>query len=372
MYANDSPMQTDNSAPRRHELDTPCLIVDLDVLDRNIEHLAAYFRRHGVAWRPHAKSYKCGVLARRVVDAGAIGVTCAKLAEAEVMARAGVRDLLITGPVVGASKVARLAELRRTADPIAVVDHPDHVRQLSEGATAAGVRLRTLIEVDLGLKRCGVAPGEPVVELGRQIVAAPGLELAGIMGWEGHLLTIAEPEEKTAKIRAALDDLARSRAALLAAGLPCPIVSAGGTGSFQTTAELGVATEIQAGGAVFMDLFYRNKCQVRGLDFALTVLATVISRPAPDRAVIDAGRKAMSPDLHLPAVVGRDDLKVNWISAEHGVLDVLHGPGPRIGDRIELVLGYGDWTTLLHDRYQLCRGDRWEGAWELDARGAST
>jgi len=363
---------TASSPVNRHALDTPCLIVDLDVLDRNVATLAAYFRERQVAWRPHAKSYKCGRLARRVVEGGACGVTCAKLGEAEVMAAAGIRDLLITGPVVGASKVARLAQLRRTADPIAVVDHPDHVRQLSAGATQAGVTLRIMIEVDLGMKRCGVAPGEAVVELGRLIARTPGVELAGIMGWEGHLLTLADRQEKIDKIRAAMLDLAASRAALEAAGVPCPIVSAGGSGSFQVTAGLGVATEIQAGGAVFMDLFYRNKCHVEGLDYALTVLATVISRPTPQRAVIDAGRKAMNPELHLPMVVGRDDLKVNWLSAEHGVLDVLHGPGPAIGDRIELVPGYGDLTTFLHDRYQICRGPAWEASWELDARGASS
>lgn len=356
----------------RFDLETPCLIVDLEVLDRNIATLANYFRERKVAWRPHAKSYKCATLARRVVEGGAIGLTCAKLAEAEVFAAAGVPDLLITGPVVGRTKVDRLAALRRVANPIAVVDSDEHVRQLSAGAVRWGVTLRVIIEVDLGMQRCGVAPGEPVVALGRQIAGAPGLELAGVMGWEGHLLTIADPQEKSRKITAALQGLEQSQAALVAAGLACPIVSAGGTGSFQVTAGTGVATEIQAGGAVFMDLFYRNKCQVVGLEHALTVLATVISRPTPQRAVIDAGRKAMNPELFLPQVVGRDDLKVNWLSAEHGVLDVLHGPGPHIGDRIELIPGYGDWTTLLHDRYQICRGPRWEASWPLDARGAST
>ncbi|HND50974.1 MAG TPA: DSD1 family PLP-dependent enzyme [Pirellulaceae bacterium] len=353
----------------RQQLDTPSLILDLDVFERNVTRLAEFFRQNRVAWRPHAKSYKCTEVVKRVVAAGAIGVTCAKLGEAEVFADAGVRDLLITGPLVGPRKLERLVALRRRADPITVVDHVDHVAALAAAAEAGGVRLRVLIEIDMGMSRCGVAPGAPAVELARTIAASPSLELAGIMGWEGHLLMIDDAAEKHAKIASAIGLLADTRRQLEAAGLPCPIVSAGGTGSFQVTATLGVATEIQAGGAVFMDLFYANKCHVTGLEFALTLLGSVISRPAVDRAVVDAGRKSFSPDLHLPAVAGRDDAKVKWLSAEHGVLDVVAAPGPRIGEKIEFVLGYGDWTTVLHDRYYVFRGDRLEAIWPLDARG---
>jgi D-serine deaminase-like pyridoxal phosphate-dependent protein len=344
------------------------LVIDLDALERNIRTVASFCRSNGVNWRPHAKSYKSSAICRMAVDAGAIGVTCAKLGEAEVMADAGVRDLLIANPLVGPQKLGRLVELCRRADPIAVVDHVDHVAALTDAAAAGGVTPRTMLEVDIGMKRCGVAPGEAAVSLARQIVASRCLRFAGIMGWEGHLVTAA-PAEKRERIAAAVAQLAETRSQLERAGLPCPIVSAGGTGSFQITATLGIASEVQVGGAIFMDLFYRNKCHVEGLDYALFIVATVTSRPAPDRAVIDAGRKTMNQELHVPEVRGRSDLAVQSLSAEHGVLTVTQPPGPPIGERIEIIPGYGDFTTVLHDHIHGFRRGRLETTWPLDARG---
>jgi D-serine deaminase-like pyridoxal phosphate-dependent protein len=153
------------------------------------------------------------------------------------------------------------------------------------------------------------------------------------------------------------------------AGLVCPIVSAGGTGSYQITARLPGLTELQAGGGIFMDLFYSNACQVTGLEFALTILVSVTSRPAPDRAIIDAGRKTMNQELHIPEVLGRDDLRVHRLSAEHGELEVLSGEGPRVGERLEIIPGYGDLTTVLHDRFYCMRDERLEAIWPLEARG---
>jgi D-serine deaminase-like pyridoxal phosphate-dependent protein len=353
----------------RDDLDTPCLLIDLDAMERNIRRMVEYCRSHGVAWRPHAKSYKSSAIGRKVVEAGAIGLTCAKLGEAEVMADGGVRDLLIANPLVGRQKLARLVALRRRADPIVVVDHSDQVRAISEGAVAGNVSLRTLVEVDIGMNRCGVGPGEPAVALARQISNSPGLQFAGIMGWEGHLVTVADPAEKTHRVTAALVQLRDTCADLERSGFASPIVSAGGTGSFQITARLGIATEIQAGGGIFMDLFYRNKCQVAALEYALTILATVTSRPTATRAIIDAGRKTMNQELCVPEVRGRTDLRVQSLSAEHGVLEVTTAPGPAIGERIELFPGYGDFTTVLHDRIYAMRAGRLEVCWPLDARG---
>jgi D-serine deaminase-like pyridoxal phosphate-dependent protein len=353
---------------RRCELDTPALVLDLEPLDRNIAWLARFFRERGVAWRPHAKSYQCTRLARRVVQGGAIGVTCAKLGEAEAFAAAGIHDLLITCPLIGAHKLERLAQLRQVADPIAVVDHVDHVEALDRAGRAAGQPIRALIELNLGMNRCGVEPGEPALELARRMAAAPGIAFSGLMGWEGHLLTIADPTEKTEKIRAALDGLVQTRDLLRAEHLPCPIVSAGGTGSFPISASTGQLTEIQAGGAVLMDMFYRHKCHIEPLEFALTLMATVTSRPTATRAVLDMGRKSLNPELHLPAIKGRDDLRVQWLSAEHAVLEVLTPPGPAIGERVELIPGYGDWSTLLHDHYHVFAGDRFLETWPLDVR----
>lgn len=353
----------------KDQLDTPCLLVDLDKFERNIRRMSDTCRTNNVAWRPHLKSHKSTIIGRKIIEAGAIGLTCAKLGEAEVMAAAGIRDLLIANPLVGPLKLKRLAALGEVADPIAVVDHPDQVDALAKAMAAASKPLRVVIEVDIGLHRCGTQPGPPAVALARLIDQAPSLELTGIMGYEGHLLMVEDPAEKERKIRESIALLASTKQAMEEAGLACPIVSAGGTGSYQITAALPGLTELQAGGGIFMDLFYSNACQVTGLEFALTILVSVTSRPAPDRAIIDAGRKTMNQELHVPEVHGRDDLRLRRLSAEHGELEVLHGSGPRVGERLEMIPGYGDLTTVLHDRFYCMRDERLEAIWPLEARG---
>ena len=351
------------------DIETPCLVLDLDPFERNIRSMSEYCRSNGVEWRPHSKCHKSIEIARRVVDAGAIGVTCAKLGEAEVMASGGVTDLLIANPLAGDKRLRRLVELRRIADPITLVDHIDHVTALSAATESGGVSIRTLIEVDIGMARCGTAPGEPTIELARAINEAPGLDLAGIMGYEGHLLRIPDPEEKERSIARAIALLADTKALFDRAGLPCPIVSAGGTGSYHYTARQPGVTEMQAGGGIFMDLFYRDECGISDLEIALKVHATVTSRPTKDRAIIDAGRKTLDHNIHMPEVASRDDVRFQSLSAEHGVLTVTHGAGPRIGERIEIILGYGDMTTMLHDHFCGVRNGKLEAIWPLDARG---
>lgn len=352
------------------ELDTPALCLDLDAMEANVRLAVQTCQRHGVAWRPHAKCHKSPAIARRLVEAGAIGVTCAKLGEAEVFGEAGVRDLLIANMIVGPHKVRRLVELRHKADPIVCIDHIDQAEPISRAMAEAGLTLRALIEADIGLGRVGAPCGEPVLRLARQVAELPGLQLAGVMGYEGHLLTLADPEEKATRIREALDRLVALRGLLEGAGLPCEIVSCGGTGAFfHSVAHPGI-TEIQAGGLIFSDAFYRNVCRVPDFQYALTVLVTVVSRPAPDRAIIDAGRKTMNVEVHKPLVVGREDITVEQLSAEHGKLRLAPSAQDlQIGDRLELVPGYGDLTTVLHDRFFAFRRDRLEAIWPLEGRG---
>ena len=351
------------------DLDTPCLLVDLDLLESNIAGMSRYCREHGVAWRPHAKCHKSPAIARRVVDAGAIGVTCAKLGEAEVMAAGGITDILIANQLVGSHKLERLVELRRRADPIVIVDHPMHVEALAGAATAGGVSLRTMIEVDIGMKRCGTPPGEPTVELARHVAAASSLELVGAMAYEGHLLTIADPGEKEQRIQSAVALLIETAVAIRQAGLPCPIVSAGGTGSFHYTSRIDGVTEIQAGGGIFMDVFYRKLCNVTDLKFAFTVLTTVTSRPGPHRVITDAGRKTLNRELEMPEVRNHPELGVTELSAEHGWIEVRSGPGPAIGEHLELIPGYVDFTTVLHNQAFGVRNGRLEEIFLTEARG---
>ncbi|MGE0759146.1 MAG: DSD1 family PLP-dependent enzyme [Pirellulaceae bacterium] len=354
----------------KNDIDTPALCIDLDKFDANIQTMAAKCRQRGIDWRPHSKCHKSPIIARKLMMAGAIGVTCAKLGEAEVMGAAGIRDVLIANLIVGTAKMQRLVALRRIADPVVCVDHVEHVKELGAAMARAGLTLRVLVEVDIGMSRVGVLPGEPTLQLAQQVAQTPGLQLAGLMGYEGHLLLVEDSREKDDRIREAIGRLLATKELLVQHGLPCDIVSCGGTGSYRTTLECPGVTELQAGGAVFMDVFYRERCRVDEFDYALTVLSTVVSRPAPDRAVIDAGRKTMNMELSLPRVLNRSDIEVMNLSAEHGLLRLEpSAQSLAIGDRLEFIPGYGDFTTVLHGRFYAFRGDRLEGVWPLEARG---
>src|SRR5258708_34768319 len=299
------------------DLDTPILCIDLERMESNILKMAGYCREHKVQWRPHEKCHKTPAIALKEIEAGAIGVTCAKVSEAEVMAAGGVRDILIANMIVGPRKLERVAALRRWADPIIACDHFAQVAPLAEICRSRGVEVRMLIEVNVGLDRVGVCPGKDTLELAQAIDKQKGVKLAGIMGYEGHLLQIADPAEKEQKIRENMALLVGCKEQIVKSGIPCGIVSAGGTGSYQYTVKCPGVTEVQAGGGIFMDPYYRVKCQVQDLDYALTVLATVVSRPTLERAILDAGRKTMNPDVALPVMVGYDDAEVKRLSAEH-------------------------------------------------------
>ena len=350
------------------QLDTPALWVDLDLMESNIQTLAQFFKGAGVAWRPHTKGIKVPAIAHMALDAGAIGVTCAKLSEAEVLAAAGVKDILIANQVVGASKVARLVSLRRHADVMVAVDSLENVQNISQIAVRAGVVVRVLIEVNTGMNRCGLEPGAPVVEFARQIAALPGIDLAGLMGWEGHVAALKDAEEKQRRCREAVGLLLRSADMCRAAGFRISIVSGGGSGTYQITARMPGMTEIQAGGAIFTDVTYRSWGV--DLDCSLFVLATVVSRPTPTRAVIDAGRKAMGGESTMPQVKAVAGARLVKMNAEHGILELDGARIPlKVGDKIDLVVGYGDNTVFLHDHLFGVRNGKIETAWAIQGRG---
>jgi D-serine deaminase-like pyridoxal phosphate-dependent protein len=211
------------------------------------------------------------------------------------------------------------------------------------------------------------------VDLARRVGELPGIELVGIMGYEGHLLLVEDQGEKAARVCAALAQLVETAERISAAGPACQIVSCGGTGSLPFAVSQPGITEVQAGGVIFMDAFYRHKCRIDGFRYALTVVATVVSRPAEDRAIIDAGRKTMNIELQMPLAIGREDVLVDRLSAEHGSLKL--GPTARdlaIGDRIEFVPGYGDLTTVLHNQFYVLQAGRLVDVWPLTARGRLT
>jgi D-serine deaminase-like pyridoxal phosphate-dependent protein len=356
------------AATEKTALDTPALLVDLDALDANIARMAECFRRHGVNWRPHTKGIKVPQIARRLIDAGAIGITCAKLGEAEVMAAAGFNDILIANQIVGAAKVARLVALRRHCDVIVAVDSAENVAALSEAARAAGVMLCVVIEVNLGMNRAGVEPGEPCVALAKVIAGKPGLKFAGLMGWEGQTAPL-DAAEKPAAVAKAVAEIVRTAEACRAAGLPVDIVSCGGTGNYWLSAAQGGITEIEAGGGVFCDVHYRTHFGVTH-PYALTVMTTVTSRPTPSRVICDAGKKTMSSDAAVPLPLGLDHLRSVRLSAEHATIE-LDAPNAslRVGDKLEWVVGYSDTTVHLHDEIYAVRNGQLEAVWPIVGRG---
>ena len=355
----------------KSELDTPCLCIDLDQMESNIATMAEIIiKQQGKAWRPHMKCHKTPEIAQKQIAAGAIGVTCAKVSEAEVMAAGGIHDLLIANMIVGQPKWERLASLCKSADPIVACDHFAQVEPLAKICQSMGVECRVVVEVNVGFHRVGTTPGRDTLVLAQAIDRLQGVRLVGLLGYEGHLMRGVDPEAKRWQIVTAMQTLVVCRDLLLKDGLCCDIVSAGGTGSLGITGYCEGITEIQAGGGIFADPFYRHRCGLTGLDYSLSVLATVVSRPKRDRAVLDAGRKTHYADFQLPEVKNWPDATVISVNAEHCVLEL--GPESQdlqIGDKVELIPGYADFTTILHDEFHGFRGNRLEVVWPITARG---
>lgn len=352
-------------------LDTPVLWVDLDLMERNIAHLAELFKQAGVAWRPHIKGIKVPAIAHQLLEAGAIGVTCAKLSEAEVMAATGIKDILIANQVVGPIKVTRLVNLRQHADVMVAVDSLENAREISQAASSVGGSVPVLIEVNSGMDRCGVEPGQPAVDLAMKVTALPGVQLAGVMAWEGHVRRIADPDEKRRRCHEAVGSLVQSAEMIRATGLEAPIVSCGGSGTHTITSHIPGVTEIQAGGAVFSDVAYSSwgvetEC-------SLFVLATVVSRPMATRAVVDAGFKAMNGWVAMPEPRSVQGAQLTVLDAEHGIMELESADvSLQVGDKIDFIIGYGDTTIYLHDQLFGLRDGKVETVWDIQGRGKLT
>jgi D-serine deaminase-like pyridoxal phosphate-dependent protein len=351
------------------QLDTPVLLLDLDAFEHNLIKMAQFFADKPTALRPHAKTHKCPEIARRQLQAGAIGITCAKVGEAEVMAQAGVQDILIANQIVGQTKIDRLTDLAARCELMVAVDDPTNVAALSQACQSASVSLRVLIEVDIGLKRCGVAPGTPALSLAQQVADSPNLRLAGLLGYEGHLVSIADPEERRTKVIQALIPLQATHDLLKENGLPVEIVSGGGTGTYDISGTYPPMTEIEAGSYVMMDNSY---IKVRPeFKTALMVLSTVVSRPTPDRVITDAGKKAITTDHGLPQPMDAPGAAVRRLSEEHGILE-LADPGAvqlNPGDKIRLVPSHCCTNVNLYDALYVIQDGALVDIWPIAARG---
>lgn len=346
-------------------LDSPQLLIDLDVVDANLRRLFARLRERPVAVRVHFKSLKCAGLARYLHAVGVQNFLCAKLNEAEVLADAGLTDILVANQIVGPIKMRRLGELARRARLSVCVDDEKNIEELSHAAQAAGTTIGVLVEVDLGMGRCGVEPGEPALPLARRIQASPGLRFGGLQGYQGHLQLVADPAEQRAKCLEGLQALVATRRLIEAAGIPVPVVTGGGTGTWDYTGLFEGVTEIQPGSFILMDCAY-NKVRPE-FGCAQSVLTTVISR-RPGWYVLDAGSKAISKDFGTPLVKNRPGDRVTKLSEEHTRVDTEDG-GVRVGDRLEVIPAHCCATMNLHRRCIAVRQGRVEAVWPVEASG---
>jgi D-serine deaminase-like pyridoxal phosphate-dependent protein len=355
------------------DIDTPAMLVDLPAADRNIERLLGRFRGTPVSVRPHLKTVKSPEFARRLLAAGAAGVCVAKLSEAEVMAAAGIDNILITTELAGAPKLERLVRLLRQHPGVrVVVDSVEGADALQGALAASGLVLEVLLDVDVGQRRCGVLPGAPALALAAFLATLPALRLVGLQGYEGHLQQL-ESAERARRCREALAVLAGCAEALRAAGHAIAVVSTAGTGTAAIAQQCAGITEVQPGSFVFMDTSYRRALGAE-LEPALTILSTVISRPRPGEAVIDAGLKSLSTDSGFAEPKNSPGMSYRPAGDEHGILAWAPGalsgqPEPRVGDRVELIPSHIDTTVNLHDVYHVTSAGRLVAAWPVSARG---
>ncbi|MBI3988627.1 MAG: DSD1 family PLP-dependent enzyme [candidate division NC10 bacterium] len=354
-----------------HDIDTPALLIDLDVMERNLQTMADFFKDKPAKLRPHVKTHKTPLIAHKQIALGAIGMTCAKAGEAEIMVWGGVKDVLIANQVVGREKIQRVVCLARHATVTVAVDDPVNVHELSQAAEATGAEVGVLVEVNVGMNRCGVEPAEPALHLAKEVLAAKGLKFRGLMGYEGHLVFKEKFAEREAACQRDIGRLIDTKGLLEQSGLLVEIVSSGGTGTAMITGMIPGITEIQAGSYVFMDGRYKS---IEGVgerfDCALTLLTQVVSRPSPTLIVVDAGMKAITHEFGYPTVVGHEDMKVVSLSEEHGKIQ-LADPSVRIrsGDKLRLLPSHGDTTINIHDMYFGVRRGTLEQVWEIAARG---
>jgi D-serine deaminase-like pyridoxal phosphate-dependent protein len=354
-----SPGQTLNA------LDTPQLLLDLDVLDANLRRLSQACRERGVDLRVHFKSLKCGGLARYLKAAGISRFLCAKLNEAEVLADAGITDIFVANQIIGPTKLARLAQLAHRAQMRVCVDDAENIAEMGKAARAEGVTLGVLVEVDIGMNRCGVPPGEEVLSLARQIHAEPGLHFAGLQGYDGHLQLLPDPTERRTKCLQALERLVATRRLIEQAGIPVEVVSGAGTGTWEFVSSFEGVTEIQPGSFLLMDCAYHTVRPEFGC--ALTILSTVISRRS-GRYILDAGSKAISKDFGTPVIKDHAEEQVGKLSEEHTLVDVAAAPPP-ISSRREVIPAHCCATMNLHRTCVAVRRGVVEAVWPIEASG---
>jgi D-serine deaminase-like pyridoxal phosphate-dependent protein len=352
----------------RHEVTTPALLLDLDVARRNIATMAEKFAGLPAKLRPHIKVHKCIELSRMTVDAGAVGIACATPWEAMVMARGGIADVLIANQVVQRDKVAVVAELAREHRITVTVDDVRNVEQLARAAGEAGSGLEVLIELDVGMGRCGVRDIADLLPIAERIAELPSLSLRGIQAYEGHCMLEPDRDKRLRDANAANELAVAGADLLIEHGHPCTEISGGGTGTYFITGANPRITEVQAGSYALLDGFHGNLVP-GGFEVAMTVLGTVISHQG-NTVVLDCGRKAVGIDFVTPGVIGHPEAEVRYYAEEHCLAD-FPGPAPLdLGDTAEVMGGYGPTTVNLHDVFHVIEDGVVTDIWPVNPRGS--
>lgn len=357
------------------DLDTPALLLDYDLMQGNLQRMAGYFRGKPAQLRPHFKNHKCTTLARMQLAAGsAVGITCAKLAEAEVLVNAGVSDILIANQVVGANKCLRLAAIARRALIRVAVDCMEQARAIAEAATSVSSTVGLLVEVDIGMARCGVEPGKPALELARQMAKLQGVRFDGLQAYEGHLVATAGREERRASTTRDVALAVETRRLIERSGIPVAVISGGSTSTYDITGGIEGIDEVQAGTYATMDHMYKQLAPDFGL--AMSVLARVISRPG-DRAILDVGLKGLGHEFGDPAPRCLLSADTGFkppaglgcrLSEEHCTVT---GPVPawKVGDAVELIPSHSCTTSALYRRFIVHSAGRVVDVWPIEGAG---
>ena len=363
----------------KDEIPTPALLLDLEAFESNLKKMAVYLKQKGIEFRPHAKTHKCPIIARKQLAAGARGICVAKLSEAEVMISEGIQNILITSEIVTLAKICRLAALSASNPGLmAVVDQPQAVNDFVDAARANKVKLKVVVDIDGGRHRTGSLAGLPSVKLAEQIVGSKWLEFRGIQCYAGHVAHTVGFEARKRESREALEKALETKALLEMRGIPVEMLTGGSTGTYNVDSEIAGFTELQAGSYIFMDLDYRDigaESQELFLDFdfALSVLTTVVSKSHATLATVDGGFKAFATDKpftpQLKSIMG---VNFRWAGDEHGILELINPSQEiKLNDRLEFLTPHCDPTVNLYDQLYAVRGDRVEDIWPIAARGCS-
>jgi len=360
----------------KEDLPTPALVVDLDGLESNIRKMSSYLKSKQRAFRPHGKTHKTPEIARRCVDAGAVGACAAKISEAEVFARHGIGGLLVTTAVIGKYKIERAIKLAQfKPDTMFVVDNAQNASDLNEAARSAKIKLNLAIDLRVG-GRTGIAPGDPSVGLAEQLTRLSNVKFAGLQAYAGHASHAVGFENRKKVSFDAMSPAIETKRMLEKKGIQVPLLTGGSTGTYNIDSEFAGIDEHQPGSFLFMDIDYNRIGAAGGAaayqDFAnsLTVLTTVVSKPEDSMAVVDGGLKAFSTDKpFMPVMKGDESVKFAWGGDEHGRLSGVLSL--KVGDRREFIIPHCDPTVNLYDRMFACRGDNVEAVWQIAARGMS-